>query len=131
MSATEIPDFVTPRVVEDIYRRSVELRRLQENERHRLFRQTTRALKARDPRLLIILDKGSEIMARLAEEQYGRTNRTATDLPQRVPPTEARIWTEAYRLADEGGAIDPGASVEYSPFHELYTAAAMFAGLVH
>jgi len=123
-----IDDFITPAAVESIYRVAThELRALPTAERHRLFAQTKRALQARDTKLLHVLDRGAEILRRMADDQWGRTNRTADTAVARVPPTEATIWREAYRLADEGTAL---ADNDETNFIELYTAAGLFCRVV-
>jgi hypothetical protein len=126
-AASQILDsFVDARAVEHIYREATyTIRNLPTEARHRLFAQTYKAVAARDPKLLRVLDEGAEIMHRAAEDQMGRTNRTSRD-NLRVPPTEYQIWREAYRIADNGTALLEGTS----PFVELYTAAGIFAGVV-
>lgn len=128
MSATEIHDaFVNNKAVESMYRFAThELRAMSERERLRLFVQARRAVKARDPKVMTVLDKGAEILAAMAEDQYGRTNRTSQDV-WRAPPTEFQIWREAYRLADEGTAF---ADNDQSNFIEVYTSVCLFAGVI-
>lgn len=130
MSATEIHHvFVNRDAVEHIYRRANQITSssFDRVERARLTRQALRAVRKRDPRLLIVLDKGAEILSQIAEEQMGRTNRTASTASLRVPPTELNVWREAYKCADAGTAIDPDSG--NSPFVGVYAAVCEFAGL--
>lgn len=122
MSSTEITEFVTPRAVESIYRRATEVHNNLSRYTSQI-EQGMRAAKARDPRLLTVLEKGAALLDQLADEQYGRTRRDpSAPFSMRVPITEAKFWQEAYRLADQGDPL-PQAG-------HLYAAAGMFAGVV-
>jgi len=122
MSSTELTDFVTIQAVERIYRRAVDIHNHVDDNRSQL-RQGMRAARARDPKLLTVLERGADLLDKLADEQYGRTRRDpGTAFSARVPITEAKFWAEAFRLADQGDPL-PQAS-------HLYAAAGEFAGVV-
>jgi hypothetical protein len=118
----ETAEFVTPKSIEATYRRSVEFKDLPDNERHRLQEQALRAAKARDSRLLLVLDKGLEIMHKQMEDQLGRTQRSTNEYSLRVPPAEYNYWKAAYEAIDKGDPL-----VQLTP---IYVAAGQLAGVV-
>lgn len=82
-----------------------------------------RAALDKNPNLLKALEKGAEEVGRLSEEQTGQTRRQASrGYKDTKEHTEAQLWREAYRLADEGRPIR---NLEW-----IYGAAAWLAGLV-
>jgi hypothetical protein len=121
----EVASFVTRKSVEHVYGKVQGLR-------ERTKRDPTlpsivlvgmRAARARDPKLLIALEKGAEVVHQIAEEQYGRTMRDgASTHAERVWPTEAQLWREAYVTVDSGNVCEPLAWI--------YAMGAILAGLV-
>ena len=106
MAAIETTNWVNRLTVEEAYRMA---RRLQAEDTPRsqnFARRGMRAAKARDPKLLLVLEKATEIVTQMSQEQFGQT-RYRTDIPysDRVEPTEVQLWREAYRLCDEGNPI--------------------------
>lgn len=113
----EIP-WVTEGSVEHAYGRCMQAQRAKDDN----FANTgMRAARRRDPKLLLALEKGSEIIDRIAERQQGRTRRDASvSLGERTEFTEAQLWKKAYEFADKG-----------EPLQQLcwiYGAAAVLAG---
>lgn len=83
-----------------------------------------RVARAQDPKLLLVLDRATEILHQMAEEQSGQTRREAgASKAQKVTPTEVQLWREAYKLCDAGEPI--------RHFAWIYGAAAWLAGLQH
>lgn len=117
MSATEIENFINAENVEWAYGKACEAQRLGRQS----FADTGwRAAKARDPRLLKVLEKGAEIITAMDEAQRGRTRRYADKLAEQIETTETQLWREAYRLCDEGRPI--------RNFEWIYGAAALLCG---
>jgi hypothetical protein len=60
----------------------------------------------RDPKIMAVLEKASEIMNSIWEEQLGNYSRDESIAEShRRKPIEVQLWTEAYRVADEGHAL--------------------------
>jgi hypothetical protein len=120
MSSIELPNAVTPDSVEWVYRRALSMQR---DGNLSYMEQGFRAAQARDPKLLAVLEKGSEVLCEMQEHQLGRTQRAVNaTVAERADQTPFAIWRECYKLADEGRAIDN--------FAWLYAAAGEFAGVV-
>ena len=78
--------------------------------------------KERHPRMLIALEKMAEYTARAQEDQMGQTMRgSSVDFGTSRGTTEHQLCREAYRLCDEGQAIEN--------FSWIYGSAAWLAGL--
>lgn len=124
MSAViEIPRPVTQQTAEHVHRRSVDMKKSWDANRH-LAECAFRAVRARDPKLLLVLDKMAEALEKTNEEQLGRTQRdSGTEWEYRLPPTEVKLWREAYRLADKGEPEEA--------FAWMYAAAAEWAGILY
>lgn len=116
MPTIEIQD-ITPNRLEDAVRR---MRDDAQAGRVNLAEQGMRAARARDPKLLRALDRGIEVLDRMAEDQGGRTRRTGA-FAERSIPTEVTLWREAYTRADRGEAPQH--------FAWIYACAADLAGL--
>lgn len=113
----EIEEFITQRRVEEAFRQG----RIAQARRRQSFADTGfRAARAKDPRLMLALDKGSELLRQLSEQQFGMHGMDAG--ARRVEATEYQLWREAYIAADRG---DPIRSLEW-----IYGMAAWLAGLV-
>jgi hypothetical protein len=115
----ELPHSVTPAAVEEIFRRA---RQYQEQSQAHIANQGFRAAKARDPKMMLCMEKCAEVIGKQAEDQLGRTRRDAsTPFGWRVEPTEAQMFKEAYRCADHGEAT--------MVYGWLYGAVATFCGV--
>jgi hypothetical protein len=116
----EIEEFVTPGRVEYAYGLAM---KAQTGRRQAFADAGWRAALARDPKLLLALEKGAEVVEKLQEQQFGRTMRTAGEEDKhkyKAGTTEAQLWREAYRLCDEGTPI--------RNFEWIYGAAAWLCG---
>jgi hypothetical protein len=80
-----------------------------------------RAAKARDPKLLLVLQKGAEILQKMSEEQAGAHGFDVGGI--RVQHTEFTMWKNAYLAVDSG---DSEKQAEYSHFYGM---GALLAGL--
>lgn len=118
-AAIELPYTVDRGSVERAHRWAMERARAGGTEKH----HGIRAAKARDPKLLLALEKAAEVMDKASEEQMGRTRRDpGTSFAQRREHTETQMWREAYRLAADGNPNDV--------YGWIYAAAARLAGLI-
>lgn len=107
---------ITAKTVEEAYRRA---RTAQEQRRQSWADRGMRAARARDPHLLLALQKGAEILQQISEDQLGVHGHDAAGI--RVHATEFNLWREAYTAADRG---EPLANFEW-----IYAAAAWLAGI--
>jgi hypothetical protein len=116
----EIEEFITPERVEHAYSMAINAQRL----RNQRFADVGwRAAKARDPKLLKALEKGSEVVEKLSENQFGRTMRTADEGDKhkyKGGTTEGQLWRNAYTTCDNG---TPEQNYEW-----IYGAAAFLCG---
>ena len=87
----------------------------------RVLEAGIRAARNRDPKLLMVLDKGSEILQKASVDQWGTT--TYAD-STRIEADEYQQWRNAYVQADEGGT-------EMLIYQHIYSAAAIIAGFVY
>ena len=117
-SRIEIEEFITPERVEVAYGLAQKYQALGIQS----FADTGwRAAKVRDPKLLLALEKGAEIVDALTEAQYGRTMREiGQDHGKTKGTTEQGLWREAYRMCDEGTPLQN--------FEWIYGAAAWLCG---
>lgn len=113
----ELADWINAETVERAYSRAVVAQR----QRIQSFANTgMRAARARDPRILLALEKGAEVLTRMQEAQVGRTQRTSARYADTVELTEVALWRKAYEFADRG---EPLPHLEW-----IYGAAAHLAG---
>lgn len=114
----EVEQWLNPETVERAHGRAI----LAQEYRHQKFANCgMRAARARDPKLLKALEKGAEIIGKIAENQQGRTRRSVSSRGgETVEATEAQLWREAYRMCDEGTPLEN--------FEWIYGAAAYLAG---
>lgn len=118
VALTEKP--ITSHTVEAAYYRA---NRAQKERRLSFCETGNRLARARHPDLLRALERGAEVLDKMADAQMGQTLRSFTSTTtERVRPTEATLWREAYRLADQGKPIEN--------FGWIYGAAGWLAGLV-
>lgn len=93
---------ITRRSVEQIYRRAMNGSQAGAAS---IVNKGFRAAKARDPYLMWGLEKCAEMMDQMAEEQRGRTRRSADKACDRVESTETAIFKLAFEHADKGDAL--------------------------
>jgi hypothetical protein len=104
--------------VEHVYARGLRAQRTQDNE---YANKGMRAAQAKSRTLLLALERGTEILHQIAEEQYGRSIRDGSLTHRPVWPTELSLWREAYIAADRGEPM--------KQFCWIYGMAAELAGL--
>lgn len=120
MSALETTDFLTPRVIERAYGLAMQARDLR---KYGIAEAGLRAARARDERLLLVLEKGAEFTGKASEEQNGRTRRdSGTEFYMRVEHTEAQLWRNAYVTVLEGHPSEV--------YQWIYGAAAIVCGYI-
>lgn len=113
----ELADWINPETVERAYARAVVAQKVG----NQAFANTgMRAARARDPKLLLALERGAEILDRMQETQVGRSRRSAERYADTVELTEVALWRKAYEFADRG---EPLPHLEW-----IYGAAAVLAG---
>lgn len=98
----EVEEFFSPERVEWAYRMAMRAQR--EGKQRYAERAMELALK-RNAVLLKSMEKGAEIVAKMDEDQRGRTRRSAENLAEQTETTETQLWRESYRLMDEGRPI--------------------------
>ena len=101
----EVSEFVTRQTVERAYRRA---KQEQEKGNHGYAKRGMNCARARDPKLLMVLEKAAEILVAVSNEQYGEY-RQRRDIPysHKVEPTEVQMWKEAYKTCDNGDPCEP------------------------
>lgn len=119
--AIELPEWINNRTVERAYARAIEAQR-----RHKDNWAETgmRAARARDPRLMLVLERGSNIMTMLQEAQIGeyrRRGEASIPFSHTVELTEVQLWTKAFTFADKGEPLEQ--------LKWIYGCAAELAGL--
>jgi hypothetical protein len=113
----ELTEWINAETVERAYSRAVYAQRV----RNQVFANTgMRAARARDPKLLLALEKGADVLDRMQDQQHGRTRRSSSKFGETVELTEVALWRKAYEFADRG---EPLAQLEW-----IYGAAAVLAG---
>jgi hypothetical protein len=80
-----------------------------------------RAVRERDPKVMLALEKAAEIMGKEEDNQRGQTRRAAQVLSEQIETTETQLWKEAYRTAEKG---EP-----HEAYQWIYGAAAWLAGV--
>jgi hypothetical protein len=87
-----------------------------------------RAAKARDPKLLLALQKGSQILQQMSEEQHGPHGLDVGGI--RVQANEFQLWRNAYLAVDEKRIASEHARGEpEQQYADFYGMAAILAGL--
>jgi hypothetical protein len=115
----ELPYDVNRKTVEDAYRL---VRIAQRDGSNRYVLAGRRAAKARDPKLLLALQKGAQVLQKMTEEQAGPHGFDVGGM--RVQHTEFQLCKNAYV------AVDEGRSEQELQYVHLYGMAAILAGLV-
>lgn len=115
----EVENWINRNTVEWAFGRAQEA---QQRRQQHIADAGMRAARARDPRMLLVLEKATEILDRMQEEQVGRLRRTSSKFSDRVELTEVALWRKAYEFCDKG---EPLPHLEW-----IYGAAAILAGFV-
>lgn len=115
----ELAEFVTRKSVEHAYGT---VKRAQREGIYRYTNAGRRAAKARDPKLLLALEKGAMILQQISEEQAGPHGFDVGGT--RVQHTEFQLWRNAY------AAVDAGRAEDEAQYMHFYGMAALLAGLV-
>ena len=113
----ELEDWVTIEAVEDAHRRAMQE---MENPRSTFGEIGWRAAKARDPKLLKVLEIAANQITQLEENQRREERRTTQWFAYQRFSTETQLWTEAYNTVDRG---TPVVQLQW-----IYGAAAKLAG---
>ena len=116
----ELSEFITAKTVEKAYARAV---REHEARSDRLATVGLRAARARDPKLLLVLDKAANVLDAMSESQMGRTRRSTEVEGLKVEHTEVQLWKNAYKVCDKG--LD---TPDLYPYCHVFGAAALLAG---
>jgi len=128
--AIELQQPVNRYTVERAYRRAKEWQREGSSKRS-LASQALRALSARDPKLLLVLEKSADVVGNQADEQYGRTRRDpGATRAEQAEMTEASLWREAYRVAADLVKPNEPLPQDAHAYAWLYAAAADLAGIL-
>ena len=103
-SQTEVADWVNRHTIEAAYKECI---KAQQNRDYEFAMRGMRAVRARDSRVMIVLEKAASILQNIADEQGGEY-RARRDVPEshKVYPTEVQLWREAYIQADKGQPIE-------------------------
>ena len=124
----ELPDWINEASVERAYGRAKEA---QHQHDETLAQVGMRAAMARDPRMLMALDKGAEILAAIVERQWGRHQRDpSTSYGEKAELTELGLWRNAYEQTDK--KVNENTEERYYalfPFRWILACAAELAGL--
>jgi len=107
--------------VEDAYRRA---KIAQEKNTYGSARWSAKALnhaRNRDPRILNALEKASNVLNAMWEDQLGEYSRGVdVEHSHTSKPVEVSLFQEAYRLADEGNAIPQLKWIYYASYELAY-----------
>jgi hypothetical protein len=121
----ELPEFVTPALIERAHRRAQNMLGMGQ---HGLFRQGIRAARAQDPKLLKVLEYAANHLDHRSEAQAGQTRRAVSaNAGDQVQFTEVAMWQSAYEICERPHMTDE----DLHPFGWIYAAAAEAAGLTH
>jgi len=76
-------------------------------EAQRFAERGMRAVRSKDHRVMVVLEKATEVLLKISNEQFGQY-RQRQDIPysHRVEPTEVQMWREAYKMADQGTPLE-------------------------
>jgi len=113
----ELEDWVTIEAVEDAHRRAM---REMENPYTTFGEVGWRAARARDPKLLKVLEIAANQIMQLEEDQRREEMRTTEWFAYQRFSTETQLWREAYKTVDAGTPVEQ--------LKWIYGAAAKLAG---
>ena len=92
----ELPRPVNRQTVEKAHAMAV---RGPQDHEYSFMQAGMRAARARDPKLLLALEKGAEVLDAVSDEQMGQTRReSSATRSQKAQHTEASLWREAVML---------------------------------
>ena len=99
-SHIEIEEFITAEKIEAAHGMSQKAMAL----RNQQFAAVGwRAARAGDPQLLLVLEKGANILDRMTDAQHGQTMRSMSATHgEKQGSTEAQLWKNAYTTMDNG-----------------------------
>jgi hypothetical protein len=122
MARIELPEWINEDTVERAYSRAMEAQKQHDDH---YADAGLRAAIARDPRLLLSLEHGAEVLTAMMERQRGRTMRDhSTPYGHRVELTEVGLWRNAYEQVDKGAEY-----IHLYPYKWIIACAAELAGL--
>jgi hypothetical protein len=114
----EIPREITAESVEWAYARACKAQRQHEEG---IAEIGMRKARERDPLLLKCLERASEVVTAMQENQIGRYRRGPnTQFSHTLELTEVSLWRQSYEFADKGAPLEN--------FKWIYGAAAVLAG---
>tara|TARA_Y100000310_G_scaffold70296_1_gene65907 strand:- start:503 stop:907 length:405 start_codon:yes stop_codon:yes gene_type:complete len=126
----ELPGWITDKTVEKAYH---DAQVAAESHNEHFAQVGMRAGLDQNPRLLLALEKGSEVLASLVEKQVGRYQRGTEKYGHKAELTELGLWRTAYEAVDagKGGADDSDDGFYYKlyPYRWILGSAASLAGL--
>jgi len=122
----EIPEWITDKTVEHAYHRAQEAL---ENHEEDFANVGMRAAIDKNPRLLLTLDKSTEVLAMLVENQVGRYQRTTEKYGHKAELTELGLWRNALEQTDKTHSDEDERYYALYPYRFILGAAAELAGL--
>ena len=109
------------KTIEDSYRRAKEAQERNSYGARRYAQKSLCHAKNRDPKILHVLEKASNILNQLWEDQYGEYCRSNNiEYSHTKKPVEVQLWQEAYRTADEGHALGNFQWIYYAAYEIAY-----------
>lgn len=116
---------VNYRTLEDAWRFA---KTVQDKRRDRIVGIAWRAARARDSRLLAVMQTGAEILQRASEHHAGPQGYDIGGL--RVHATEFNLWREAFTALQDHKLVDAESARDFQPLQYMYVAGAYLAGFV-
>lgn len=107
-------EFITPKTVEQAYqlaqimqKQSYSGNEYERKQADAFAMRGMRCARARDHKLLLVLEKATEILLAISNDQFGQY-RQRNDIPDshKVEPTEVQMWRESYRMCDQGTPLE-------------------------
>jgi hypothetical protein len=114
----ELSEWINAKTVEDAY---IAAKQAQMSRNQNFANTGMRAAHARDPKLLLALEKAAEVLEKMQEDQHGRTKRSSRIFAETTDLTEVSLWKGAYKSCDIG--------IPHQAYEWIYGAAAKLAGL--
>jgi endo-alpha-1,4-polygalactosaminidase (GH114 family) len=65
-----------------------------------------RVARARDDKMMRIMEKAAEVIDKEEERQRGETRRAAEKYSEQIKTTETQMWVEAYKCMDRGEPLE-------------------------
>ena len=119
----ELEKDINRQTVETAYRRAKQAQQRHTYGSERWSSVAFNHAKNRDPKVLSVLEKAANVLNQLWEDQLGEYSR-GDDIAEshKSKPIEVQMWSEAYRLADEGRAIQQFKWIYYAAYELAYGA---------